>query len=111
MVLIVDEMNTQLASSKPLAQSLPSAAAADVNAGKTAWQKDPFGIDRDLDGMRSALSDGALSTLKWLASTAQEYALYFLNVLTEPELKTGITKKFTAAKAANTMLKFNDLIA
>ena len=110
MVLIVDEMNTQLASSKPLAQSLPSAAAADVNAGKTSWQKDSFGIDPELEEMRSALSDGASGTLKWLASVAQQYALYFLSVLLETEMKAGISKKITAAKAANEVLVFHDLV-
>jgi hypothetical protein len=50
--ITVDQINAQLGNNKPLAAALPSNGTTDVMAGRTAWQKDPFQQDRDLDSMR-----------------------------------------------------------
>ena len=73
-------------------------------AGKTAWQKNPFKRDRNLDPMRDALNEGARETFNWLFLLTQSYVFYFVKNLVEPELRADITKNISEAKASNKIM-------
>jgi len=98
--ITVDHINAQLGNNKPLASEIPSLGTTDVMAGKTAWQKDPFKQDRDLDPMREALSPGAKDTLGWFYNLLQSYVLYFMKCLVTPALRASITKRISEARAS-----------
>jgi len=98
--LTVDQINAQLGANKPLASAIPALGATDVMAGKTAWQKDPYKQDRDLDTTRAALTPRAAETMEWLYNLTQAYVLYFSKNLVEPDLRADITKKISEAKAS-----------
>ena len=64
--ITVDQINSQLGSNKPLASTIPALGTTNVMVGKTAWQKDLFKRDWNLDPMRDALNEGANDMLNWL---------------------------------------------
>ena len=107
--IVVDEINAQMGSNKPLAQAVPSVGTTDVLAGKTAWQKDPYLQDCSLDTMRIALTPGAKDTLKWLCKIMQDYTLYFIKCLIVAPFRTSLIKKIMEAKASNKIVIWHKL--
>jgi len=107
--IVVDEINAQMGSNKPLAQAVPAVGSTDVLAGKTAWQKDPYLQDRTLDTMRTTLTPGAKDTLNWLCEITQDYALYFIKCLIVASFRTSLIKKITEAKASNKVVIWHEL--
>ena len=62
---------------------------------KTAWQKDPFKRDAELDPMRDKLNEAAKEKLDWLFLLTQSCVFYFVKNLVEMELRADITKRIS----------------
>ena len=90
---LTDYCNTAFAKGKPLGNAIPSTTETDASEGRNAFNADPCLIKPELDATRDKLSSGAKQVHKFLTSALDQFLLYMLKEILEPEIMVIVTKR------------------
>ena len=107
---LTDYCNTALARGKPLGNTIPSTTETDASEGRNAFNADPCLVKDELASARDKLSPGAKSVHQFLTSALEQFLLYMLKEILEPEIMVIVTKRLRIDRNRDRQLTWKLLV-